>query len=488
MRERRHAGRRRFGRGSFLFLSTFLSIAALAQNLDSQAGTQRSIPQHSLQGLQVRPRTSNIYNAIYIDGVQYPCSGSGIISAINDAMNALVGTVDARICANLTTTTEIDIGNRQGYPLTLLVPDFGTWTISFNNPGQCGLKVFTHSSIVGTAPAGSAGFSLLPAAGASIRSALCTDPDPLWGGSYVNISGVSAGNPNHASIARALIEIDHLFDSSVTDRLMAYNFYGIGIDFNDFCCGATFKNTVSDGYGNSGALPVMVGGGTTSGGTIFDGAFYGLSAVHQGAGQNALQLNYNSSSATFNSVQFHQLWLEWRAGGDTTTPFVSLIGTLGATFDGVGVNSAPSGTNYVFDIQNVGTVNSVLIHDVVQPVGTGYMVKNEITGLNLSGVNWLTSYEYMGPTTGECYVASGLERATCTGPFAAGALLSSSYLTMTPATVDSLPAADGGNAGELRIVSDSTAIVTEGQTCVGGNTSPSNRVMAFSNGTVWKCF
>lgn len=465
-----------------------MSIASLAQSPDSQTGHQPSIPPHSIQGLQLRTPTWNTSNAIYVDGVQYPCSGAGVISAISDAMTALVGTVDARICANLTTTTEIDIGNRQGYPLALLVPNFGIWTIDFNNPGNCGLKVFTHSSIVGTSATGSASFSLVPAAGASIRSALCTDPDPLSGASYVNISGVSAGNPNHASITTALIEINHLFDSSVTDRLMAYNFYGIGIQFNDFCCGATFRNTVSDGYGNPGALPVMVGGGTTSGGTTFDGGFYGLSAIHQGSGQNALQLNYNSRSATLNSVQFHQLWLEWRAGGDTTTPFVALIGALGATFDGVGVNSAPSGTNYVFDIQNTGIVNGILIHDVVQPLGTAYMVKNEITGLNLSGANWLTNYEYMGPTTGECYVASGLTGTTCTGTFTAGALLSFSYLAMTPGTVDSLPAADSGNAGELRVVSDSTAIVTEGQTCVGGNATPSNRVMAFSNGTVWKCF
>jgi len=270
--------------------------------------------------------------------------------------------------------------------------------------------------------------------------------------------------------------------------LMAYNFYGIGIQFNDFCCGATFKNTVSDGDGNPGALPVLVGGGTTSGGTTFDGAFYGLSAVHQGSGQNALQLNYNSGSATFNSVQFHQLWLEWRAGGDTTTPFVGIIGALGATFDGVGINPAPSGTNYVFDIQNTGIVRSIMIHDVVQPVGTAYMVTNEITGMNLTGVNWLTNYEYMGEKGGECYVGTGLTGTTCTGTFAAGALLSFSYLSTTPITVGSLPMADTGNAGEVRIVSDSTSIVREGQTCAGGNNTSPSVALAFSTGGAWKCF
>jgi hypothetical protein len=52
-------------------------------------------------------------------------------------------------------------------------------------------------------------------------------------------------------------------------------------------------------------------------------------------------------------------------------------------------------------------------------------------------------------------------------------------------TVANLPAAAAGNAGTFMRVSDSTAIASEGQTCVGGS---SNTALAFSNGTVWKCF
>jgi hypothetical protein len=51
--------------------------------------------------------------------------------------------------------------------------------------------------------------------------------------------------------------------------------------------------------------------------------------------------------------------------------------------------------------------------------------------------------------------------------------------------VASLPAAASGNAGQVRSVSDSTTIATEGQTCAGGST---HTALAFSNGTVWKCF
>jgi hypothetical protein len=51
-------------------------------------------------------------------------------------------------------------------------------------------------------------------------------------------------------------------------------------------------------------------------------------------------------------------------------------------------------------------------------------------------------------------------------------------------TVSALPSA-ASNAGAMIRVSDSTALATEGQTCVGSST---NVALAFSNGSVWKCF
>ena len=54
----------------------------------------------------------------------------------------------------------------------------------------------------------------------------------------------------------------------------------------------------------------------------------------------------------------------------------------------------------------------------------------------------------------------------------------------TSVAVGALPSA-ATYAGGLLTVNDSTAIATEGQTCAGGGTV---RALAFSNGTVWKCF
>lgn len=51
-------------------------------------------------------------------------------------------------------------------------------------------------------------------------------------------------------------------------------------------------------------------------------------------------------------------------------------------------------------------------------------------------------------------------------------------------TVGSLPRAST-STGQVFTVTDSTAVTTEGQPCAGGS---SNKALAFSNGTNWKCF
>lgn len=50
--------------------------------------------------------------------------------------------------------------------------------------------------------------------------------------------------------------------------------------------------------------------------------------------------------------------------------------------------------------------------------------------------------------------------------------------------VGSLPSA-AANKGQMQVVSDSTTVSAEGQTCAGSST---NTALAFSNGSVWKCF
>jgi hypothetical protein len=82
--------------------------------------------------------------------------------------------------------------------------------------------------------------------------------------------------------------------------------------------------------------------------------------------------------------------------------------------------------------------------------------------------------------------------ATFSGPLTANGKMTGAGLTASgtslvqvgTTTVGSLPSA-ASNSGAMIRVSDSTAVAAEGQTCAGGS---SNTALAFSNGTVWKCF
>ena len=59
------------------------------------------------------------------------------------------------------------------------------------------------------------------------------------------------------------------------------------------------------------------------------------------------------------------------------------------------------------------------------------------------------------------------------------------FFQAPPITVSQLPAASAGNAGQMRRVTDSTAITAEGQPCAGKGSAAA---LAFSDGKVWKCF
>jgi hypothetical protein len=87
---------------------------------------------------------------------------------------------------------------------------------------------------------------------------------------------------------------------------------------------------------------------------------------------------------------------------------------------------------------------------------------------------------------------TGAASPDCTGGFKAttfqvtgGTTPTAGMTALGTTTVGALPAAAAGNVGQVIKVSDSTAVAAEGQTCVGSST---NTALAFSNGTVWKCF
>jgi hypothetical protein len=184
--------------------------------------------------------------------------------------------------------------------------------------------------------------------------------------------------------------------------------------------------------------------------------------VHPGSGLNAVQI-FQSGSTVNNGVgsSYKDIYVEEGTSSDTSTPYVAVT-HLSYTFaaadllDGfrAGIDVANS-TRCMVDIGAGSRVNiaNLSLGDV-----STCAIKDEVNGITVTGaVNSVIASYDMTPRYG---------------------------VTLGALTVGTLPSA-ATNAGAMFRVSDSTAITTEGQTCVGGG---SNNALAFSNGSVWKCF
>lgn len=118
------------------------------------------------------------------------------------------------------------------------------------------------------------------------------------------------------------------------------------------------------------------------------------------------------------------------------------------------------------------TVSCLTSDGLINTLAVWYQVATGVTGTSYSDTR-------TSPSSATMRQASG------TGPTIMNATgLYSPFFLAPPITVSQLPAAAAGNAGQVRRVTDSTAITIEGQPCLGGST---NAALAFSNGTVWKC-
>ena len=132
--------------------------------------------------------------------------------------------------------------------------------------------------------------------------------------------------------------------------------------------------------------------------------------------------------------------------------------------------------SYTYNVFRCKTTATCLTTDGIINQGGGSAWKKVVA--HTSG----TSYS----DTSAAPQSTTLAQATGTGStIMNGTGLYSSLFQAPPITVSQLPVAAVGNAGQVRRVTDSTAITTEGQTCVGGST---HAALVFSNGTVWKCF
>lgn len=134
-------------------------------------------------------------------------------------------------------------------------------------------------------------------------------------------------------------------------------------------------------------------------------------------------------------------------------------------------NSPTSGIwNNLGATQGNIVINAAIQHNFMVG-GNGYFVMgSNVLRDNASASSW--------NRTNGLITAALLQMSGGTTPIAG-------YFSAGSTVVASLPAAAAGNKGQMISVSDSTAVSAEGQTCVG---SGAVTALAFSNGTVWKCF
>lgn len=165
-------------------------------------------------------------------------------------------------------------------------------------------------------------------------------------------------------------------------------------------------------------------------------------------------------------------------GADGGETILSVPSLPVATSDGMQtVNlrwNAPLGA-YSHNVWRCETKNPCIAPDGTTSVGTGPWLRVALhaTGTSYSDTS-ASATQYVPPTV----TGTGSTIVNAAGAYAP-------FFQAPPIAVSQLPKAAAENAGQMRRVSDSTAIAREGQACAGGG---SGAALAFSDGKIWKCF
>jgi len=346
---------------------------------------------------------------------------------------------------------EIDVGNHAQVPVTLILPEASTWTVTgITNGTSCAIKQFSQSSIIGPGTGGSGGMRIHGGLNTNnLDSLYCTEAAPTGNGSYIRAEGFQLYNPNTATMANGAMNVQAIFDDSDFHDIVVASYGTVGINVHGLvCCGATFTNVTSNGNFVAGSIPVKINIASTA---VLP-AFYNLSADHPGSGLNAIQISLTSHSG----ARFYNTYSE--GNNDLTTANISVSAPSSQVeFYGTLCNDPNTSTAYCMDF-----VNNT--HQMINVLGLSNAVGGSPNCIN----------DHFAGKTYTCDSDNGTMPLYTAGSGFLGGV----------STFAQLPSASL-HTGEWRTITDSTAIASEGQNCAGAGT-----VIAavFSNGTVWKCF
>src|SRR6266550_2449236 len=223
-------------------------------------------------------------------------------------------------------------------------------------------------------------------------------------------------------------------------------------------------------------------------------------------------INVSTAHVTNNYFEQNTTTQPFLQLGDTTVPTVSnkTVGPITVDFSNnygncASLNWASGGSPIEIQQFNGFTPGSLRIaNNTFAACHNQLIIDNaaQIATANITidgNVQGSTAFHATNCNGGQCgwitNAGSGTGALTGVGPDGNDPVNNTSLVPTIPAfllglqggliAVASLPVAAAGNKGQMQTVSDSTAVTVEGQTCVGSST---NTALAFSNGSVWKCF
>ena len=331
------------------------TAAAAILNLDGISSVDSS-PQ-SMVGPISSPEVNGI---LAVDGTVYPLTGAGVQSAINDAITAGGGTVDARGVCNATFSTELDIGNSSGVPVDLLVPAGNCiWRSNVSDGVSYGFHLFKFSTITGDGSGQGQRFQMNGSSTFNGVDVFFAD----GAGEYGRAQGINIGLETGGRVTTSVGEFTGYGDNSLFNSITLGAFspnptnvpkvlYVHGAPSVGICCSATFRNisveSQNSSSGSVGTVPCVIGGPTDY---TVDVVFDNLNCVHPGNGLNNLIIQ---GANTFRLHFTGLLYMEIGQGTtDTTTPALMISNVAGAGPGMLDFNAVTLGVDVAGSTRNV---------------------------------------------------------------------------------------------------------------------------------------
>lgn len=347
---------------------------------------------------------------------------------------------------------------------TLLLPSSGAWIWTGISDGQsCGIAVEGGGSLIGFGASNGGGFNkfeLLTSGNVNMRGLLCANTTATP--NYMRIEGEAIVLPQAgASFTKGAVDIEGWYDASVLRDLTVSLTEDptpnqTALYVSGLCCSATIERVVADAGYRQGDIPAHITGpadGATTGAAVL----ISNSFDHPGSGENALLIDGDATGPITIVGQFSE-----GSRSDSTTPAWSVTATRGVAFVGGRVQMLIPSSAYCIDVMSASG-NSISVSGGFScegyKGGRQNAINDHTTGLKIK--------------SGENGVVSDYSTAGYTGK-----------LMPEKRTVSALPSPEE-DEGMMLMVTDSTEILREGQICRGSGT---HKALAFSNGSVWKCF